>query len=146
MFVCLSNSEGAVDTYWTGTTGDWSSSSNWMYKVPDATDDAYVDNGGLVNITSGTSNAHSLYVGKSIGKSGTIYHSSGTTSIGGLLNVGEYGGQGHFSLAGGTLSSISSYIGYAAGSGVFDHTGGSYTVSNILSIGGEDNGDGTYYL
>ena len=46
----LSNIAGAVDTYWTGTTGDWFSLSNWMYAVPVYGDVAHIDNGGTAEI------------------------------------------------------------------------------------------------
>ena len=67
----LVNIVEADDTYWAGTTADWFS-PNWMYVIPSSGDDTYIDNGGTVEITSGTATAEHLYIGYTDGKSGNI--------------------------------------------------------------------------
>ena len=42
-----------ADTYWQGTTGNWSTGSNWTSGEPTSSDYAYINNGGTAQITSG---------------------------------------------------------------------------------------------
>jgi len=56
---------------WQGTTGNWSTASNWLdtnnqsNRVPGSSDNAYIDNGGTAQIAGGSAAASNLYVGYS---------------------------------------------------------------------------------
>jgi hypothetical protein len=129
MMLCISNSSYAQYAYWVGTTGDWFSPTDWMYDMPTSGDWAYIDNGGTVQITSGSPQASRLYLGSSAGDSGNVYHSDANLSTN--LYLAE-GGDGYYSLSGtGHLSGTSRI--YDGGN--FEQTGGTNAQSTYLYSG-----------
>ena len=70
-------------TSWIGGVGDWSSDPNWDAGEPNAVMDAYIENGGLVDITAitGAAEANSVFIG-TIG-------SGGLAMTGGSLDANE---------------------------------------------------------
>ncbi|MBI4938620.1 MAG: PEP-CTERM sorting domain-containing protein [Nitrosomonadales bacterium] len=86
-----------------------------------------------------------------INGTGTHTHSTGTNTVSGNLYLGyNSGGNGTYNLGGisltsGMLSGNFEYVGYS-GTGVFNQTRGTNTVSTALYIGTNSGSDGTYNL
>ena len=84
-----------IDTYWQGTTGDWSDPANWSNGVPDTFDhDAYVNNGGTVRITQPGAACNWLHLGLNEGD--VLFLPNGDAI--------QYGGHGYFQLTRTTLA------------------------------------------
>ena len=97
---------------------------------------------GTYTMTGGTLNVGLFeYIG--FGGSGTFTQSGGT-HIGGFLNIG-YGSNGSYKMSGGSLSARSEVIG-RSGTGSFTQNGGSNTISQILNLGPNLGGSGTYTM
>lgn len=101
---------GNTPVHWTGGIGAFEASTNWSGgAVPGATHDAYVNNGGTVQVTAATGTA-----------------APGTLMLGGL-------GTGTLSLTGGTLSPGNLTV--SAG-GLLSLAGGTFTPTTIHLDGG----------
>lgn len=93
----------AVDTAWTGGTGDWDTAANWSAGVPDVSKLVFIDNGGTVTLTSDSSAA-----GVSVGSlaSGTLIIDGSTAWLHSPVSVGFNGGTGTLTVQnGGSLTS-----------------------------------------
>jgi hypothetical protein len=162
----------ADDVYWTcdpATTGDWHDPANWDVRVPGEWDDANVDNGGTVELSSGAAEAYQLLIDSAPGGSGSLAMTGGTLNIGHSLEVGK-GGDGRIVHSGGTAaihhnlniaSGIGATGGYelsglavldvddlavgSGGIGEFRQSGG-IASTGLLFVGGGDTGVGTYEL
>lgn len=95
---------GAAPSYagtssWVGGTGDWSEPTNWNNGVPvNYTLNAYIQNGGTVQVTSGSWGGGEIRVGFNAGTTGTVTVEGDDA----VLGVGYFGYVGHFGT--GTLS------------------------------------------
>ncbi len=102
------------DTYWNVPAGDWFTAGNWdTNAVPTPSDNAYIDNAGTAQVQTAGAQALSLYTGA---------NGSGTLDISN----------------GGTVSNLSSYVGFSAGSSgavTVDGTGSSWTSLFSLDVG-----------
>lgn len=138
-------------------TGDWSNSANWDIRVPTLIDNAYVDNGGTVEIStaqeanyllvanalgsSGTvivnaggrlSTEKTTHVGRSTGATGVLTVDGGVLNDGGQLDTGFEGGFGTINVTnGGTLNvAYRLYLGYNGGGGALNASG----TGSVLSV------------
>jgi hypothetical protein len=97
---------------------------------------------GSYLVTGGT-----LCVGSS--GTGTFTQSGGTNAntVGGTLYVGcNPGGNGSYSLSGGSLGTFNvEYLGFS-GTGAFTQSGGTNTVNNVLCVGYNPGSNGSYLL
>ncbi len=109
-------------------------------------------NGGSLNVVAD----NQLQVGRD-GAQGFFYQNNGTVTVPGsnsALFVGPYG-TGRYELAGGTLNSFYTGVGYGGnfqpnqpdGIGQFVQTGGAHTTTQVVvGAGWDDGGNGTYTL
>jgi autotransporter-associated beta strand protein len=161
----------AASYYWNVSNGDWSTAVNWGSTEPTSSDNAYIQNGGTVNITKTGEVCDYLYLGASgAGNSGTIEMTGGDLSAGDDQNIG-YSGTGTFTQTGGTNSALGLFLGYNSGStgtynlsgaaqlsatyesigsldgtGTFTQTGGTNSISAVIFVGQNSNSTGTYNL
>lgn len=116
-----SNAQGS-SYHWTTTAGDWSLPNNWGGTEPTASDDAYIDNNGTVEITFPGEVCHFLRLGgEGMDKSGVVH------------------------MSGGGIAETAAYIG-DLGKGTFIQSGGVNAISQILYVGCSIGYDGTYTL
>jgi autotransporter-associated beta strand protein len=157
----------AASYYWSASSDDWLTATNWGGTVPNNSDCAYIQNGGTVTITqtgaqcsclnlgatkTGTvkmtggdlSVWNSSYVGNS--GTGTFTQSDGTNTISSSLFLGfSSGSNGEYTLSGtGQLSAYDEHIG-ESGSGIFTHAGGTNSPSYVF-LGVNSGSHGTYNL
>jgi autotransporter-associated beta strand protein len=167
VLLCTVCSSHASDRYWSVTTGDWSTPANWGGVVPISGDLVYVVNDGTATITQAGAKCSLLNLGIGSGVqlssgglaasseriAGTFTHSGGTNSLVGTygsLRVGtDSGATGVYDLSGTGVLSVtdSEYIG-AAGSGIFNQSGGTNNAVTVF-LGFNESGpssDGTYNL
>lgn len=135
---------------WQGTTGNWSTGSNWDNGEPDDTDEVYIRNNGTAQIAAPNDEVcYDLTVGYWVGDEGTLEMSGGTLTVEHYLTLARYStGFGTVEMSGGTLSAVREYIGDGAGTkgGVFNQSGGTNTVSDYLNIGDDPSSTGAYDL
>ncbi|MBN1526714.1 MAG: hypothetical protein JW919_03920 [Candidatus Omnitrophica bacterium] len=108
-----------LDRIWTGSTGDWNTAENWDLGVPSSGGNAYINNAGTAEITTGSAEAAALYLGQNGGDSGSI------------------------TLSDGTLAVADAYIGNS-GTGTFTQSGGTHSITNDLALAVESGSAGTY--
>ena len=159
-----------ADCYWSVTSGDWSVPSNWdVGAMPTSNDDAYIANGGTVNITTTDPLCNNLWLGEDTG-SGTLQMTAGSLStwaqyigdsgVGNFMQSGGTNGgatylylgnnsgmSGTYSLSGSGLLSIldTEYVG-ESGTGYFTQSGGTNHVSRKLYLGDNHGSSGIYNL
>lgn len=86
---------------------------------------------GIYNLVGGTLNALTTYIGKNSGSTGIFNHSGGEFTSVDIYIGKESGAQGIYNLSGGSFSAITEYIGYS-GSGIFNQSGGTKTIDNLI--------------
>ena len=96
--LCPSAAQGQ-DAYWSGGTGDWFDSGNWLFgDLPDLNQVGFINNGGTAIISAVGAEAQKLTIGDSAG--------TGSLTIdGGALNLTAGGTAGNMSVADGVNSS-----------------------------------------
>jgi outer membrane autotransporter protein len=106
---------------------------------------------GTYNLSGGSLYTSTLYVGKNA--NGIFNQSGGSTTIEKLnsvsgLYLGFYPGiSGTYNLSGGTLSAPAETIGVLVGGvGIFNQSGGTNTVTDVLTLGYRNGSSGTYNL
>ncbi len=123
--VLLLGQQGRADTiYWQGGIGDWFNANNWfdndngLDQVPASSDGANIENGGTVQISSGSAAENGIDVdfGSAFILNGNAAISNGGESVG-ITDVG-----------------------------IFNQCGGTNTIYGGLSIGYGINSTGTYLL
>ena len=62
----------AVDTYWQGGTGNWSTAANWDNGEPTEFKNADINNGGTAQITQAGEACNVLTLGRLVGQSGNV--------------------------------------------------------------------------
>ena len=118
-----------ADEYWSVQSGDWSNAANWGGTLPTSTYQTwtYIQNGGTANITTTGPVCFALSVGDTTG-SGTVQMTAGSLSVNSYEYIGVYG-TGTFNQSGGTNT-----------------LSGGQTVDIGLYIGGGSLYSGTYNL
>jgi autotransporter family porin len=115
--ICASPALAQTSTTWTANAGDWFINSNWSFRTPDCSLDAYVNNGGKPEIDVFKATARSLTLGQYSGDSGNLVvdgTDSGTLQVCGDFYIGNQG-NGTFTVNHvGQVSSLNGFI--AAGS------------------------------
>ena len=82
-----------IDTYWQGTTGDWSDPDNWSNGEPTGHNvysylhNSYINNGGTVQITQAGEIFGDLYLGQNQTDSGNAILTDGGHLFGGIVGV-----------------------------------------------------------
>ncbi len=134
VLLCTPPAAQAATVYWSVPTGDWSSPDNWGGTEPTATDDAVI-NYGTANVTQSGEVCSRLYLGDSLGNSGTVQMTSGSLRTA-RQNIG-YSGTGAFTQSGGNNTLYYSlYLGYNSGSsGSYSLRGGSLFVNSDERVG-----------
>lgn len=132
----------AVSKYWNVASGDWNGSSNWNPTgVAGASDNVYMNNGGLVNVTDAQS-ATSVNIGHTGGVNNRMTISStGTLTTSTYSYIGWTNTEGIVSVAG-TWTGSGLYIGYG-GTGNLSVENGGNVSSNFLTMGGSTGSVGT---
>lgn len=143
---------GNTPVHWTGGTGAFEQSSNWSGgTVPGATHDAYVNNGGTVQVTATTGTAApgtlmlgGLGTGTLSLTDGTLSPGNLTVSAGGLLSLqGGTFTPTTIHLDGGTIQLSASFSTSAAVT--LDPRGGTLdTADNTLTLSGPVDGPGGF--
>lgn len=109
---------------WLGTSGEWASGANWDLGVPVSSEDAYIDNGGTAQISTGAFDVAALFIGSGSGDNGGLSLTGGTLAIGGQFQVGTHGtGIGTINVSGGTLRAHTLYVAAQGGIGSVDLSG-----------------------
>ncbi len=133
-------------TYWIGTKGDWFDQNNWDAGVPDRWDWAEIDKiddgeVGEAVISSGSAEACMVMMGRYA--AGKVRQTGGSLTLyrnelpkGSSLEVGESptAWTSSYLLSGGSISAEFEGIS-VAGTGVFEQTGGTNSVSDTLFVG-----------
>jgi len=133
------------DTSWNNVgRGDWFEPANWTSGVPLANDTAYIDNGGTARIDGGvTERAGHVWVGYD--NSGGMELISGTQKAY-SVRLGRNGGAlGEYGMSGGDLGASYVLVGLS-GQGVFTQTGGAIDCNEVVSLGLETGGSGSYTI
>lgn len=121
VILMLASYASAVNTNWKAGTGNWSVVTNWTSGEPVSySDNAFIDNGGTVQITSAEVCRY-LYQGYTSGTSGSI------------------------EMSGGSLSTYIEYIGFH-GTGAFTQSDGVNTMSDYLYLGRYSDATGIYAM
>ena len=135
-------------TYWTGTSGGWSSGQRWQNGVPTSATTAFIGNNTTVTISTAAACAN-LYVGY---ESGASYAGIARINTGGSLTIANSlylglmnGATGTFTINAGPLSAGSEYIG-DGGAGTLTQNGSTNTLGGTLYVGYSTGGSGTYNL
>jgi hypothetical protein len=143
-WVCRSSEEaGAVDTNWQVSSGDWQTSGNWTAGVPTNGDNAWIANGGTVNITLTGPQCLKLYMGQTgdnsiVMNSGDLSIGNGSTRTAAFIGYGTTTSTGTFTLNGGTLTLLYNAqleVGSWKGPGYFYQNGGTVTHVNNVGVG-----------
>ena len=125
-----------TSTYWIGAqSNDWFINSNWSFRAPDCTLDAYVNNGGKPEIDIFKAEALSLTLGSSAGDSGNLVvdgTNGGRLDVCGDVYVGNQGSGNVTINHGGIVTSENVFIATSSGSLLSSH--GSVTVTDTSSI------------
>ncbi len=134
----------AAQTVWTGTTGDWSSASNWSAGVPTSTTDARIDNDGTAELLAGSAAAQSLLLGYDAPDSGAVTASGASTTLAVTADFAVgYGGTGTLLInEGAVVSDYNGEIGYtivsdtdAHGVATVDGAGSAWNHTYELYVG-----------
>ncbi len=144
-FLMLTTITSAADTYWLGTTGNWSVSSNWDNGEPGQWGVAKINNGGTAQIASGYEECHSLYIGYNSGDIGTVDMTGGSLSVSYYLNVGK-NGNGILNIANGSVVDVGNETWVARGSsasGEINFDNGTLTTDSLLCSVDDLKGTGT---
>jgi len=135
---------------WQVGTGNWSIDANWDNGEPVSGDVVFIRNNGTTQITDPNDEiCYDLTVGYWAGEEGTLDISGGSLTVEHSLTLPRYGnGFGTVNMSSGNLSAEREYIGDGSGAkgGVFNHSGGTNTVSDYFSIGDDPGSTGTYNL
>jgi T5SS/PEP-CTERM-associated repeat protein len=142
---------------WTGSTGNWFTSSNWSFGVPDCGGtcpinggpfEADINNSGTAQITTSGASACEVFLGKSSGDKGNLSVNHGTLNQCNEMWVG-YEGKGTLSITNG--GAVTSFLGASIasrqnsnGTVTVDGTNSQWTVTanGLLYVGGTINGSG----
>ena len=126
------SAQAYTHTDWQTGTSNWSISGNWTNGVPDGSHDAWVNNSGTAQITSGYNYVQDLFLGRSSGESGTVALSGGNLYAGHNQYVG-YDGTGTVTQTTGDsycsygYSDYDLYLGYSnTGTGIYTMSGGNF--------------------
>ena len=97
---------------WIGTSGDWTTTSNWSGgSVPGSSSNVLIDNGGTVTLTSTAALGGYLILGSGDGSGSLIIGSGGDLALDQYLHVGR-DGLGSLTIQdGGNLSYLTGTIG-----------------------------------
>ncbi|MHB9044657.1 MAG: PEP-CTERM sorting domain-containing protein [Pirellulales bacterium] len=130
---------GAGTTSWKrnpANPGDWSDVANWTDGLPDASSDAYINNGGTAQIGTGGAASNYLYLNRAVGSSATLVHTGGNNTVRSAMFLGsDLNTNGVYQLSGsGALTAGGESIGHY-GTGRFIQTGGGNTVQSSLFVG-----------
>lgn len=158
MFIVIAMSAGMVvnnaaaeDTSWNAATGDWFNPGNWLYKVPESGDSAYIYNGGTAEISGGSPEADWLYIGCYFCTKGDVNQSGGTATFDyiDMIYDGQYSLSGTGELNFGELdmkylaifnqSGSSSIVGYAfdlRNEAMFTQNGGANAFALLMMNSG----------
>jgi len=146
-FVVLTSADTVL---WQVGTGNWSTDANWDNGEPVSGDVVFIRNNGTTQITNSNDEVcYDLTVGYWAGNEGTLDISGGSLIVEHYLTLPRYGnGFGTVNMSSGNLSAEREYIGDGSGAkgGVFNHSGGTNTVSDYFSIGDDPGSTGTYNL
>lgn len=139
----------AVDYTWTGTTGTYNNAAGWGGAIPGSADNAFVDNGGTVQINLGDPDWSMLDVraGNAASGVGTFIQNGQIVTTNGWLRLGVgVGSSGTYTLNGGTLNTQSQIHVGEFGSGTLDILGGTLNrnanTGNPVVIGDRTNASG----
>ena len=150
VFLLISSSTAfAVDFNWNVLgPGDWGVGANWDPAGPPAGGGgnfAYVNNGGVAEITADISDIQDIFVGAGDGTSGTLNQSAGNTQQGttSWMFVGQDGGTGTYNLSGGVQGKDRLYLGRNGGNGTLNLSGTGEVNSQFLILGEGANSVGT---
>jgi len=151
----LAGSAGAADdTHWQhapATPGDWFDPANWSDGVPQdrslpgVRDQAYIDNGGVAQISGGETGRQDLvWIGSA--NEGTLELSGGRQTSS-LIGLGRLAGAvGYYDMTGGEIQIWGNLSVGSAGQGFFTQTAGTVDVSRTVFVGSQDGGMGRYTL
>jgi T5SS/PEP-CTERM-associated repeat protein/probable HAF family extracellular repeat protein len=125
--------------------GNWSSDSTWSAQYPpDSMSDAWIDNGGTAQVTSGDASGRDIFLGRNSGQSGHLQVLDAHASLVARdLYPGQLGSGTITIGGGGRLSSFNSHFGVGSGSnGEVTVTGAasSWTNAGDIAIGYEGRG------
>jgi hypothetical protein len=114
--------------------------ANWSGgSVPGGSDLAFVDNGGIANVSTFSGSMLTLAVGNGTSTSGTIIQDGGSiTTDAGVVVAGHITATGTYTLNNGALSSNDFFIG-SKGNGTLNMNGGTITSLSNMRLG-DDNG------
>ncbi len=144
----LANLAFAGQTDWSydpNQAGDWHEPTNWSAGVPDSVTDAYIDNGGTVELASGTAAGFWIVVGDD--SPGAIVQTGGTVEADEIriANRETPGGISSYQLIDGTVDSRELVIGQN-GECTFVQQAGSIQVSEDFYVGFQSNADALYEM
>ncbi|TXI28881.1 MAG: PEP-CTERM sorting domain-containing protein [Nitrosomonas oligotropha] len=154
-----SESIGSAIAPWESGSGNFTQNGG-THTVSDILSIGYGPNGrGSYILNEGSLSTKSESIGSAIysnpmeGATGIFTQSGGTHTVSDILSIG-LGGFGTYTLNAGSLSTNSESIGSAfyrdpvvvGGTGIFTQSGGTHTVSGILSIGNGEASTGKYDL
>ena len=159
--------------YWSTSSGDWFTASNWGGTLPKSGDTAYIVNGGTVTVSQFNATCGTLSLGGAAGSgslqmtggsltadsptafqyvgdsgTGTVTQSGGVNYFeqGSLYLGNKAGSNGTYSLSGsGWLSVAQEYVGFS-GTGAFTQAGGTNGFINSLYLGNNVGSSGSYSL
>ena len=125
---------------WVDGNGNWFDPNNWDAGVPQASTNAFIDNGGSASIAGGTATSQDLFLGTSNGFGGLSLSGSGQlTTRGGY--IGGYFGFDSHATGSATVAGSSKWI--LSGQGNLLVIGGSGTgILDVSSGGSVSNGAG----
>ncbi len=120
----------AVETTWTGGSGDWNTGANWNNGLPTASGTAVLNNGSTLTTPTGATNEYEdVWVGTALGEGGTIHVDGGLLSGAyGILGFAP-GGYGAATVASGTWANTSYLSVGGSGTGNLEINGGTVTDS-----------------
>jgi len=138
--LCPSAARGQ-DANWTGGTGDWFDSGNWLFgDIPDSNQKAYINNGGTAFVSTAGAATRDLTLGDASGD-GSLRIDGGSLTAGGRILFGHGAGSvGTLSIGGGSLTSNSEWkVGYGVGAvGTIVQTGGTIDLRSSMVVADRD--------
>jgi autotransporter-associated beta strand protein len=127
-----------VDVYWDGTTGEWSSPTNWAGdQLPGSVDNALISNNGTAQVDTGDAiTVDQLALGVAADTSGTLAVTGGSVTATTRFIVGDLS-TGVLNLSGaGAIFSEQFYLGSGSGgNGTLNMSGGTMTLTDRLFVG-----------
>jgi len=148
---CRHRRHGCGQNVWVGpvaTPSPWENSANWSSgSVPNG-DVAFINNGGIAQMTTYNGEILALQLGSTVGSTGSMIQDGGSLKLTQVLVLGSAsdpaptaGGSGTYTMNNGTLLDTDNFVG-SKGFGTFNMNGGTLISTGHMRLGDDEGSRG----